>query len=230
MAAEIIPIPLGFDTCYVLRADGVVVVDAGAPSKLNNFLSGLQRASIRPEDVQLIVITHGHWDHIGSAGDLKSATGAKLAMHEREIAWLEQSLTPHPPGVTAWGRMLAFMAKSFVMPLIKVPPAKVDVPVGDEGLSLSDFGIPGRVLCTPGHSAGSVSVLLDSGEAFVGDLAMNKFPLRLSPGLPILAEDPAAVTASWELLLEAGAKEVYPAHGKPFPADVIRRAIRTRGR
>jgi glyoxylase-like metal-dependent hydrolase (beta-lactamase superfamily II) len=111
------------------------------------------------------------------------------------------------------------------MPLIKVPPAEVDVPLGDEGLSLSDYGIPGRVLYTPGHSSGSVSILLDSGEAFVGDLAMNTFPLRLSPGLPVLAEDPAAVIASWELLLEAGATEVYPAHGKPFPAEVMRRAI-----
>jgi glyoxylase-like metal-dependent hydrolase (beta-lactamase superfamily II) len=225
MAVEIIPIALGFDTCYVLRGSGVVAVDAGAPNKVDDFLSGLQRASIRPEDVQLVVITHGHWDHIGSARDLKSATGAKLAMHEREIAWLEQSLTPHPPGVTLWGRILAFIAKTFVMPLIKVPPAEVDVPLGDEGLSLSDYGIPGRVLYTPGHSSGSVSILLDSGEAFVGDLAMNTFPLRLSPGLPVLAEDPAAVIASWELLLEAGATEVYPAHGKPFPAEVMRRAI-----
>lgn len=54
---------------------------------------------------------------------------------------------------------------------------------------------------------------------------MNTFPLRLSPGLPVLAEDPSAVIASWRLLLEAGAREVYPAHGKPFSADVIRRAI-----
>jgi glyoxylase-like metal-dependent hydrolase (beta-lactamase superfamily II) len=46
--------------------------------------------------------------------------------------------------------------------------------------------VPGKILCTPGHSSGSVSVLLDTGEAFVGDLAMNRFPLRLSPGPAIL--------------------------------------------
>jgi glyoxylase-like metal-dependent hydrolase (beta-lactamase superfamily II) len=111
------------------------------------------------------------------------------------------------------------------MPLIKIPPAEVDVILGDDGLSLYDYGIPGRVLHTPGHSSGSVSVLLDTGEAFVGDLAMNKFPLRLSPGLPIFAEDPAAVVKSWKLLLDQGASTVYPAHGKPFDATVIERAI-----
>ena len=66
---------------------------------------------------------------------------------------------------------------------------------------------------------------MDTGEAFVGDLAMNRFPLRLSPGLPIFAEDPAAVVESWKSLLELGATTVYPAHGKPFPAEVIRKAI-----
>lgn len=224
MAVEIIPIALGFDTCYVLKADGVVAVDAGAPNKVNKFLSGLQRACVEPADVRLIVITHGHWDHIGSARDLKSVTGAKLAMHEREVDWLEQSLTPQPPGVTMWGRIFSSMLKVFT-PLIKLPPAKVDLLLANDGLDLSDYGIPGRVLYTPGHSSGSVSVLLESGEAFVGDLAMNRFPLRLSPGLPIFAEDPSGVVASWELLLEAGAREIYPAHGRPFSADVIRRAI-----
>ncbi len=54
---------------------------------------------------------------------------------------------------------------------------------------------------------------------------MNAFPLRLSRGVPVFAEDAAAVVNSWKMLLDAGAKEVYPAHGKPFSADVIRRAI-----
>ena len=61
--------------------------------------------------------------------------------------------------------------------------------------------------------------------AFVGDLAMNRFPLRLSPGLPIFAENPDALVESWERLLNEGATTVYPAHGKPFPAEIIRRAI-----
>jgi glyoxylase-like metal-dependent hydrolase (beta-lactamase superfamily II) len=74
--------------------------------------------------------------------------------------------------------------------------------------------------------ARSVSVLLDSGEAFVGDLAMNKFPLRLGPGLPIVAEDSEKVKESWRKLLELGATTVYPAHEKPFSTEVIKKALK----
>ena len=69
MEVGIFRIDLGFDQCYVLKSDGVIVVDAGAPGKGKQFAQGLERVSINPKDVQLVVITHGHWDHIGSAHD-----------------------------------------------------------------------------------------------------------------------------------------------------------------
>jgi glyoxylase-like metal-dependent hydrolase (beta-lactamase superfamily II) len=129
-----------------------------------------------------------------------------------------------PPGVTAWGRILGGIL-SLWMPFVRIPACRVDLKLGHEGLSLAVFGIPGRVLHTPGHSPGSMSVLLDSGEAFVGDLAMSGFPLRLAPGLPIFADDMATLKESWQLLLAQGARMIYPAHGKPFEAEVMRRAL-----
>jgi len=224
MNVDIITIPLGFGQCYVLKGDGVIAIDAGEPKKGLAFAHALEVAEINPQDVNLVVLTHGHWDHIGSAMEIKLLTGAVLTMHRSEVHWLENSLTPLSPGVTPWGKVFTALHKVF-MPFIKIPKAKVDLVLGDEGLSLVDFGIPGRIVYTPGHSSGSVSVLLDTGEAFVGDLAMNRFPLRLSPGLPIFADDPAAVVSSWKMLIKLGASTVYPAHGRAFPITVIEKAI-----
>jgi hydroxyacylglutathione hydrolase len=87
------------------------------------------------------------------------------------------------------------------------------------------FGIPGKVVYTPGHTMGSVSVLLETGDAFVGDLAMSGFPVRFNPGPPVFAEDTKRVKESIRMLLERGAKTFYPGHGKPFAAEVIKKDL-----
>ncbi len=225
MGVRIHPIRLGFDHVYVLKGEGVVVIDGGSPKQLGNFVKGLKKIFIRPDEVGLIILTHGHWDHIASARDIKDLTGAGIAMHHREKEWLENSLKPMPPGVTAWGRVFGKILGALVVPFVRIPPAKVDLVLEDGELSLAEYGIPGTVIHSPGHSSGSVSVLLETGEAFVGDLAMNAFPLRLGPGLPIFAEDTEKLEESWRMLLDRGARTVYPAHGDPFSVEVIREAL-----
>ena len=200
------------------------MIDGGAPKQAKSFLEAIEKLSVKSEDVKLIVLTHGHWDHIGSAKEIKEITGAKLALHQQEKDWLEKPLKPLPPGVTTWGHIFVKIMALF-MPLVHIPATDVDIVLGDEELSLAKYGIPGKIIHTPGHSMGSVSVLLETGDAFVGDLAMSEFPLRLSPGLPILAEDMQKVRESWKVLLDAGAETIYPAHGKPFSVDIIRRAL-----
>jgi hydroxyacylglutathione hydrolase len=218
------PVKLGVDHCYILQGDGIIMIDGGTPGQAKHFMEALERLSIRPGDIRLIVLTHGHWDHIGSAREIKEITGAPIALHRREKDWLEKSLKPLPPGVTTWGHIFARIMAIF-MPLVHVPATDVDLVLGDAEFSLLEYGIPGQIIYTPGHSKGSVSVLLESEEAFVGDLAMSEFPLRLTPGLPIFAEDMQKVKESWKVLLDKGAKTIYPAHGKPFPADIIRKAL-----
>jgi glyoxylase-like metal-dependent hydrolase (beta-lactamase superfamily II) len=108
---------------------------------------------------------------------------------------------------------------------MRVPPARVDIALEDGGLSLEEFGIPAQVVYTPGHTLGSLSILLENGDAIVGDLAMSAKYLRLSPGTPIFAEDAGMIKPSWKKLLDLGAKQIFPAHGKPFSADIFREQL-----
>ena len=109
--------------------------------------------------------------------------------------------------------------------MISFPSSTVDIVLTDEEISLEEYGIPGKVFPTPGHSAGSVTVLLDTGEAFVGDMAMNGLPMRLGPGLPAFAVDLPKLKESWKSLLDRGVKTIYQSHGKSVSVEDMRKAI-----
>ncbi len=224
MATRVVSMNLGNTNCFVLQDKGTILIDAGGPKQAAKFKKELDKASIKPEDIQLILITHGHFDHIGSADEIKKMTGAKLAMHEAEKGNLERGEVQFPPGVTGWGRFLMSILNR-LKSMIKFPSSTVDIVLRDEEISLEEYGIAGRVIPTPGHSAGSVTVLLDSGDAFVGDMAMNGLPMRFGPGLPIFAVDLPQLKESWKALLDRGAKTIYLSHGKPISADVIRKEL-----
>jgi glyoxylase-like metal-dependent hydrolase (beta-lactamase superfamily II) len=224
MQTQIYRLPLGFSTCYLVKQEGLILVDTGTPNQAKKFLNELKALSINPADISLILLTHGHWDHIGSANEIKRLTASKVAINHREKDWVEQAIKITPPGISLWGSFLGMMLK-MLMPVVSFPGTSVDLALEDSDFSLEPYGISGQVLYTPGHSMGSMSLLLDTGEAFVGDSAMNGLPMRTGPGLPIFAEDMNAVKESWRLLLTRGAKQIYPAHGKPFEANIMERFL-----
>ncbi len=221
--------PLGWNDCYLIREKGIIIIDAGGRNKTPALKKALKDIEIDPAIIGLIVLTHGHPDHVTSAKDFKELTGAKIAMHQLDKQCLEtgewnKTHMPKAAKGSLWGWLFSKISGPFFSRQ-KIPTCEVEVSVGDEGYSLTDFGISGQIIHTPGHTRGSISVVLDSGEAFVGDLAMNKFPLRLNAGLPILAEDVTAVKESLEHLVELNVATVYPGHGKPFSMNILKKTL-----
>ncbi|MBA4323163.1 MAG: hypothetical protein C0408_10140, partial [Odoribacter sp.] len=109
----------------------------------------------------------------------------------------------------------------------KIPFAKptADILLGEDEMSLTDFGVDGKIIHTPGHTPGSISVLLKTGEAFVGCMAHNGLPFRFSPGLPIYAQDINKVKESWKMLIARGARIIFPGHGSNFPVEIIKKKL-----
>lgn len=224
MSVEIHKMSLGICNCYLVKEDGLILVDAGPPNQVSKLRMELQTLSINPGDISLLLLTHGHYDHIGSVNAVKTLTNCKVAINHREKEWVEQALRPLPPGIGIWGAVMAVLMRITAL-FVKFPASSVDIALEDAEFPLHPFGVKGKVIYTPGHSSGSMSLLLDTGEAFIGDLAMGGFPTRIGPGMPIFGDDRNTIKASWKLLLNSGAKWIYPAHGNPFSADVLKKAL-----
>ncbi len=165
-----------------------LLFDLGWPGTMGALMAGLRRLDIPLGEIRLGIASHFHIDHAGLAQELKLA-GVRILVFETQA----DAVLPMKAFTKPQDHYLEFTTDDLV-----------PVSLAISRRLLADIGITGEVLSTPGHSPDSVSLLLDDGSAFTGDL-----PPEEIPG----AGDPALVAASWRLLRERGAKTVYPAHG-----------------
>jgi hydroxyacylglutathione hydrolase len=225
MATDIFSIKLGINSSYLIRGvKGIVMVDAGVPNKIGAFKRKLSRLYIRPGEIKLIVLTHSHFDHAGSSKEIKEFTGARILIHKSEQEYLEKGGFASIRGVNLWGKITEKILFPFFR-RIQFPRPVADVVMDSDDVPLYEYGIDGKIIHTPGHTEGSLSILLDTGEAFVGCMAHDGFPFRLLPGYPIYAQNIAKVEESWKILIARGARIIFPGHGNPFPVEMIKRRL-----
>ncbi|HUG47668.1 MAG TPA: MBL fold metallo-hydrolase [Candidatus Limnocylindria bacterium] len=214
----VVPVDLalfGFLHSYLVLGERVVVVDAGYPSSPHRIMRALERRSIKRADVSLILLTHGHLDHLGGASALRAELGAPIALHrdDAEIARTGRDRPLHPSDLA--GRLfLPFMPRS-------AAPFEPDI-VHDGDLDLTDFGVAGRTLHTPGHTPGSISVVLDEAT-LAGDLVSGGFLRGRAPREPYFADDRAQLRSSLERLLSESGAPLYVGHRGPLSADAVAR-------
>jgi ribonuclease/clavin/mitogillin len=197
----------GVNLYVVDGRDGKLLFDAGWPRSLPDLKEGLEAAGLRLSAVRFVMTSHAHPDHAGLMQKLKRHCGVRRIVHEIQRGSLADL-------------NLFFERK----PDRDYEPFEIDgddlIVVGSpDRRALRSIGIEGEILTTPGHSDDSVSLLLDGGDAFTGDLTR-----------PDMATDAhwAAVSASWRALLASGAVMFYPAHGGPTAAGVIEEMLRAR--
>lgn len=166
-----------------------LLVDLGWPGTMGTMRANLERMGVPLSEIKYGLATHYHIDHAGLAQELKQA-GVSLLVLEAQVTAI--------PLVKSWTKP----ADRF---LDITTHDNVTISFSESRIVLSRMGIEGEILHTPGHSDDSVSLLLDDGSVFTGDLT--------PPALIGEDEAGAAAAASWRLLRERGAARVYPGHG-----------------
>jgi len=200
-------------SAYVIYRPGeVILVDCGNPGSEDKILHMFNHLGLEPDMLKLLILTHSHFDHAGSAGSLKELTGCKVMIHQSEAERLRNGYSPIPPGTRWKAKLLVTMGRIFARKLMRFPGAEPDLLVG-ESFDLKDYGFPGRVIHTPGHTFGSMVVLMEEGQLITGD---TMFGVTNKQHFPPFAEDLDALVGSWKQIRNMKVKTCYPAHGRHF--------------
>ncbi len=226
----------------VTDGDAVTVVDSGYPNDGARLLESIEHIGHRVEDVQAILLTHAHLDHVGGIPTLRARhhvpvlTGTEEARHARR-EYLEQ-ITPREmlqqctyPAGRRWVRQTL----GAVLPHLSIVIADATpVPTG-VALDLPGALVP---IATPGHTSGHTAWLMPStGVLFTGDALVTAHPLSRLGCCPqllpnVFNEDEATMRASLSHIAQLPADTIVPGHGSHWRGplhQLIDQAVTTNG-
>lgn len=196
----------------IYRPGEAILVDCGTSGSEVKILEKLEQLGVDPGMLKLLVLTHEHYDHAGSAARLRQLTGCKVLVHRAAAHRLRKGSTPIPAGTRWKAKLLVGVGRIFARRIMKYPGLEPDL-VADDLFDLSVYGFPGKVIHTPGHTFGSMVVLMDGGELIAGD---TLFGVENKQHFPPFAEDLSALLGSWTYIRDLQVKSCYPAHGRHF--------------
>lgn len=201
----------------VQTAGGVILVDTGFSNAATAVMQTLDQLGHAPSDVRLIFLTHVHMDHAGSALELRSGTGAPIAMHRADLAKARAGKHNMPTGRGLTGKFIEYGFNGAHLKF-RYEPFEPDILL-EEGPLPSGFGLNARVIHTPGHTLGSVSLDLGDGIMMIGDAMIN----QIRVGLPLYGEDVALAYDSVRKLNALRPRILYSGHGAPFSGQDLAR-------
>jgi len=213
---------------YLIEDGGrVTIVDCGAPAYYGQLDRGLALLGRSRGQVDAIVLTHGHGDHIGFAEQARTELGVPVYVHEGDE---ELTTTGKPPGkneksMTSYLRYPhAYKLMAHLMSAGGVPKPVQEVTTFRDGDVLDVPGKP-RVVHTPGHTAGHVVFLLESrGVLLLGDLLCTLNPLTGRRGPQLLhkafSRSSATMLDSLSTIEELDAPTLAFGHGDPWTQGV----------
>src|SRR4051812_20703045 len=210
---------------------GVTVVDAGVPTSWRSLTDALNQLGRSLGDIRAVVLTHGHFDHIGIAERLRRSTGAQVWLHENDVP-----LARHPTQYAHERSSLRYLRRPAFRPVFggflrarAFWPAPIkQVRRFADGDVLPVPGTP-RVIAAPGHTLGECMLwLADRRTVITGDALVTLDPYTGLHGPRIVAgaatADSERALASLDALATVDADLLLPGHGEPWSGEPMHAA------
>jgi len=197
-------IPCGFANCFFVEDGGhAILIDTSITLYREKIL-----VACKEKNVRLIILTHGHIDHIQNAAALSKALNVPIAMHADDCRLIRDNLSEPLYADTVFGKFILGMSiRSMKRDTVEAFEPDVYLQDGD---TLSEYGIAATVARLPGHTKGSIGVLAGGKDLFVGDALMN----MLRPSKTLLYGDKEAMEQSAQKISGLGDITIHFGHGK----------------
>jgi glyoxylase-like metal-dependent hydrolase (beta-lactamase superfamily II) len=214
-----------------------VLVDAGVMGTTRLILGAVEARFGPGARPAAIVLTHGHFDHVGALPELAERWGVPVFAHPLELPYLNGQASYPPPDPTVGGGMMSALSPLYPRGPIDVTPWLAPLPADG-----SVPGMPGwRWLHTPGHTPGHVSLwrasdrTLIAGDAFITTRQESAYAVAVQK--PEMHGPPAYYTQDWEgaraSVRELAALEpelAVTGHGRAMQGPALREGLRTLAR
>lgn len=197
-------IKCGNGNCYIIsEGKKAILVDTVRSKYRSRVLEACKNY-----DINLIVLTHGHMDHVQNAAFLAKEWNVPIAMAKEDVELIENNIRQPLYAHTLLGKLvLAISIDSFHHDFIETFEPDVLLKDGD---TLDQYGIPAKIIALPGHTKGSIALEVED-QLIVGDALMNMF----YPTVSMLYNNKEDMLNSARKISQMGDKKIYFGHGKP---------------
>jgi hydroxyacylglutathione hydrolase len=198
----------GRSNVFLIEGKGKnILVDTSPGYRLSKLYSNLKEMGI--SNLDYLILTHTHFDHAANAARIREDFNARVIVHKDEARYLETGENILPRGTNPFSAALVRIFKNQFISIAKYEPCRADLLVDSD--FCPDISIPElKIINTPGHTQGSVSIIVDDEVALTGDAMFGIFFRSI---FPPFAGNNIELIKSWGKLLETDARVFLPSHG-----------------
>jgi glyoxylase-like metal-dependent hydrolase (beta-lactamase superfamily II) len=231
MKQEIKRIDLGGVNCYLVRTEnGFVLFDTGGhlfmdkefTNRYEELKEALEEAGCKEEKLRAIILTHGDNDHVANAAKLREEYGCCIAMHEKDLELVNEVTLDKMLENLNYRSLIHKIIHLFIKKLLCNLTEKTRKDYQGflpdrylkDGDDLSAYGIEAEVIHIPGHTDGSIGILMKDGTLICGDILANIKKPAIAPN----AKNFSQLSESLKKLSLRKLNIICPGHGEPFQA------------
>lgn len=208
----------GRENAYLINSRGFwILLDTGRAHQYEKLKKRIDKLIPIEEKLNMLFLTHTHYDHCQNAYQLKTDYGCNINVSQAEKDYIKKGYTPIPKGTKLLSKVISFLGRTIEPPFAKYIPFEKDWWIDEEFMIKNDM-LDFRAIKTPGHSAGSISLIIDSEIAFVGDAMFGVFKNSI---FPPFADDETEMIRSWGKLLETNCEVFLPGHGREINRTLL---------